>query len=80
MDRTEYPAISKRGRILVALLVGLLVFVLLFNWSGGLDSDPPICLGVFWTVPCGGWPAVLAGPVTAGLVWLLLGWSDRRDR
>jgi hypothetical protein len=82
MDRTEYPAFTKRDRILVALLAGILVFALLFQWGGGIDTDPPTCIGMFgwWTVPCAGWPAVAAGAVTAGLVWLLLGWSDRRRR
>jgi hypothetical protein len=25
-----------------------------------------------WTVPCGGWPTLLAGAVTAVLVWVVL--------
>jgi hypothetical protein len=57
-----------------ALLAGLVVVVLQFPWGGGIASDPPTCFGMFgaWTVPCGVWPTLLAGVVTALLVWLVL--------
>jgi hypothetical protein len=57
-----------------ALLAGLVVFVLQFPWGGGTASDPPTCFGMFgaWIVPCGGWPTVVAGLVTALLVWVVL--------
>jgi hypothetical protein len=57
-----------------ALLAGLVVFVLQFPWGGGVTIDPPTCFGMFvaWTVPCGGWPTVAAGVVTALLVWVVL--------
>jgi hypothetical protein len=59
---------------LAALLAGLVVFVLQFPWGGGVDTDPPTCYGMFaaWTVPCGGWPTLAAGAITALLVWLVL--------
>ncbi len=81
MESTGSRATSSRRRVVVALLAGLVVFVLLFQWGGGQDSDPPTCFGMFglWTVPCGGWPAVAAGALTAGLVWLVLWWWDRRN-
>jgi hypothetical protein len=63
------------GRLAVAaLLAGLVVIVLQFPWGGGVDTDPPTCYGMFvaWTVPCGGWPTLAAGAVTALLVWLVL--------
>jgi len=66
-------------RAVVALLAGLLAFTVLFNWGGGLDVDPPICLGMAgYHVPCGGWPALAAGALTAGVIWVLLWWWDRR--
>lgn len=67
-------------RTAVALLAAVVVFALLFQWGGGVDTQPPTCYGMFglWTVPCGGWPAVVAGAVTGVLVWLLLWWRDRR--
>ena len=57
-----------------ALLAGLVVVVLQFPWGGGLDSDPPTCFWIagLWTVPCGGWPTLIAGAVTALLVWVVL--------
>lgn len=81
MDSTEKKQGSSTMRkVTVALLAGLVVFVLLFQWGGGLSSDPPTCFGMFgwWTVPCGGWPAVAAGALTAGAVWLVLSWWERR--
>jgi hypothetical protein len=67
------PASTKRLGA-AALLAGLVVFVLQFPWGGGVDTDPPTCFGMFgaWTVPCGGWPTVAAGIVTALLVWVVL--------
>lgn len=67
-------------KVAAALLAGLAVFVLLFQWGGGQSPDPPTCFGMFgwWTVPCGGWPAIAAGALTAGVVWLALLWWDRR--
>jgi len=57
-----------------AMLAGLVVFVLQFQWGGGNAADPPTCYGMFgaWTVPCGGWPTVVASVVTALLVWVVL--------
>jgi hypothetical protein len=57
-----------------ALLAGLVVVVLQFPWGGGVDTDPPTCFGMFglWSVPCGGWPALIGGLVTALLVWVVL--------
>jgi hypothetical protein len=56
------------------LLAGLVVVVLQFPWGGGVDTAPPTCFGMLgmWTVPCGGWPTVVAGAVTALIVWLVL--------
>ncbi len=81
MEQTaEQQGTSIRAKVAVALLAGLVVFVLLFQWGGGTASDPPTCFGMFgwWTVPCGGWPAVAAGALTAGIVGLVLWWWDRR--
>ena len=57
-----------------ALLAGLVVFVLQFPWGGGVDTDPPTCYGMFaaWTVPCGGWPALVGGAIAAFLTWIVL--------
>ena len=43
-------------------------------WGGGVATDPATCFGMFraWTVPCGGSPTVVAGAVTALVVWLVL--------
>ncbi len=70
----------RRRRVAIALLAGVVVFALLFPWGGGIVPDPPVCYGMFgwWDVPCGGWPAVAAGAVTALAVWLALSWWDRR--
>lgn len=67
-------------KVAVALLAGLVVFVLLFHWGGGQDSAPPTCFGMFgwYTVPCEGWVAPAAGAVTAALVGLALWLKDRR--
>jgi len=65
---------SVRRLGVAALLAGLVVVVLQFPWGGGIDPDPPTCYGMFglWTVPCGGWPTLVAGAVTTLLVWLVL--------
>jgi hypothetical protein len=65
---------SPRRLGVAALLAGLVVVVLQFPWGGGIDTDPPTCFGAFflWTVPCGGWPTLLAGAFTAVLVWVVL--------
>lgn len=79
MEQTAERQRSTRTKVAIALLAGLVVFVLLFQWGGGTASDPPTCFGMFgwWTVPCGGWPAVVAGALTAGVVWLALWWWGR---
>ena len=70
-------------RAVVSLLAGVVVAALLGPWGGWVDTDPPICDGLFnwYTVPCvGGYetmPAVAAGIATAGVVWLVLWLSDR---
>ena len=65
---------------MVTVLGGRVPFVLLFNWGGGINTDPPICLGMLgYHVPCGGWPALAAGAITAGVIWLGLWWWDRRS-
>lgn len=74
MRSTKHQPASARRLAAAALLAGLVVFVLQFPWGGGIDTDPPTCFGMFgaWTVPCGGWPAAVAGLVTATLVWVVL--------
>ena len=56
-----------------ALLAGLVVFVLQVPFRG-IDTDTPTCYGMFsaWTVPCGWWPTLAAGAITAFLVWIVL--------
>ena len=73
MESTDRPTSVRRLGV-AALLAGLVVFILQFPWGGGIDPDPPTCYGMFalWTVPCGGWPTVVAGAITALLVWLVL--------
>ena len=73
MESTDRPtSVTRLG--VAALLAGLVVVVLQFPWGGGVDTDPPTCFGMFnlWTVPCGGWPTLVAGAVTALLVWVVL--------
>jgi hypothetical protein len=74
MGSTERRPTSPTRLGVAALLAGLVVFVLQFQWGGGVDTDPPTCFGMFgwWTVPCGGWPTLVAGAVTALLVWVVL--------
>ena len=74
MASTDRRPASPTRLGVAALLAGLVVFVLLFQWGGGVDTDPPTCFGMFglWTVPCGGWPTVAAGVATALLVWVVL--------
>ena len=67
------------GTIIVALLSGLLVFLILLP-AGGADTLPPDCWAyLFYPVPCEGWVAPLAGAATAGIVGFGLWMSiDRR--
>lgn len=64
--------------IAVALLAGLVVFVPLFHWGRGPATGT--CFGMFgwYTVPCGGWPAIAAGALTAVVVGFVLWSRDRR--
>jgi hypothetical protein len=67
------------GTVIVAILTGILVFLLLIPFSG-VDSDPPVCRSFFfYEVPCEGWIAPLVSATTAAIVgvafWVLL---DRR--
>ncbi len=81
MESTDRRPASIRRLGVAALLAGLVVLVLQFPWGGGVSSDTPTCFGMFglWTVPCGGWPPLAAGALTALLVWLVLWWWDRRN-
>ena len=74
MEPTDRPTTSVLRLGVAAMLAGLVVFALQFPWGGGVDTDPPTCYGMFywWTVPCGGWPTVVAGALTALLVWVVL--------
>jgi hypothetical protein len=71
MTPTDRPSTSNLRLGVAAVLAGL---ILQFPWAGGVTSDPPTCFGMFglWTVPCGGWPTVAGGVLTALLVWLVL--------
>jgi hypothetical protein len=73
MESTDHRPTSPKRLGVAALLAGLVVVVLQFPIAG-IDADPPTCFGMFylWTVPCGGWPTLLAGAVTALLVWVVL--------
>lgn len=68
------------GTLIVALLAGLVAFLLLFPASG-VDSDPPVCRAMlYYVVPCERWIAPFAAIVTAAAVGLALWWSiDRKQ-
>lgn len=74
MDSREGRPPSPLRLGVAAMLAGLVVFVLQFQWGGGNAADPPTCYGMFgaWTVPCGGWPALIGAVVTALLAWVVL--------
>ena len=63
-------------QVALSLLAALIVLVLQSAWA---DADPPTCIGMFdaWTVPCGGWPAVVTGAFTGAGVLLALQVADR---
>ena len=79
---TSTGSADNRGghKVVAALVAGLVVFVFLFQWGGGTSADPPTCFGMLgYPVPCGGWPAVAAGVLTAAMVWLAFWlWDLRR--
>ena len=68
------------AKIAIALLVGLVAFVLLFPASASTDV-PPECYSLFayYDVPCNAGVASVAGAATAGLVGLAL-WMSHRIR
>ena len=80
MAQNEGPQLVPRTKVVVALLAGLIVFVLLFAWGGGIDPQAPVCYSMFgwYSVPCDGWVAPAAGVATAGIVYLVLWLKDRR--
>ena len=78
MERTEKHGPSMTmAKVAVALLAGLVVFVLLAPFSR-VDTLPPQCLSVFGGVPCGAGLSIAAGVATAGVVGLSLGLKSRR--
>jgi hypothetical protein len=67
-------AVSWRRIAVRALLAGLALLVLLVPWGGGIDPNPPTCYGIFgplWTVPCDGWPPIVAAALMSGAVLLV---------
>lgn len=80
MDQMEKHGMRTRTKVAIALLAGLVVFVLLFPWGGGIVPDPPHCFGMFgwYEVPCDGWVAPAAGAATAVVVYVALWLRDRR--
>jgi hypothetical protein len=73
MSSTVGRTASLQRPVVMASLAGLVVFILLFPWGGGVTTDPPTCYGIFgplWTVPCDGWPAVATGAFMAAAVLL----------
>lgn len=74
MESTERRTTSYRRLAVAALLAGLVVVALQFPWGGGVATAPPTCYGMLglWTVPCGGWPTIVAGAVAALSVWFVL--------
>ncbi len=79
MDQGRAQRAGRAAKLAIALGAGIALFVLLFPWGGGIDSDPPTCFGMFgwYSVPCDGWVAPVAGIATAALVGLAL-WDRRR--
>lgn len=80
MQRMETQRTRTVGKVAVALIAGLVVLGTPVPIGRGIDRDSPTCFGMFswYTVPCGGWPAVAAGALTAGVVALGLWLKDRR--
>ena len=80
MTQNERPGFVARPSVAIALIAGLVVFVLLFAWGGGIDTLPPECFSMFgwYSVPCEGWVAPAAGLAAAGITYLILWLKDRR--
>lgn len=75
MEQTVRPAWATVAKVAVALLAGIVVFVVLVPTSGA----GPFCYSVLsFRVPCEGEPAIAAGAVTTGFVGLALWLKDRR--
>ncbi len=66
------------ARFAVALIAGLVVFVLLIP-AGGVDTLPPQCWSVFgYGVPCSGGVSVAAGAATTAVIGVTLWLNGRR--
>ena len=82
MESTDRPTSVRRLGV-AAVLAGLVVVVLQMPWGGGVSPSEgaPTCFWMFhlWTVPCGVWPTLIAGAVTALLVWLVLLVKENRN-
>jgi predicted benzoate:H+ symporter BenE len=77
-EKTRGPSL---GTVVVAVLAGILTFLLLVPFSG-VDTQPPVCRAIFfYEVPCAEWTAPLVAAAAAGIVgvafWMLL--DRRRD-
>ena len=79
IETTQPRAGANRTRFLAALVAGLIVFTLLFQWGGSANLNEDTCYSMFawFTVPCGGGVAVAAGAATSLIVWLVLWLRDR---
>jgi hypothetical protein len=79
MTQTARQGMGTAGKVAVAVLAGLVAFLLLIP-SGGTDGIPPQCTSIFnlYGVPCDGWVAPAAAVATAAIVYLALSLRDRR--
>lgn len=79
MEQTQRRAWPSVGTIIVALLTGILAFLVLFS-AGGTNTQPPDCYSfLFYPVPCERWVAPLGAIAIAVAVGIALWWTiDRR--
>lgn len=64
--------------VAIALVAGVVAFVLLFPFSG-VDTIPPQCLSLFgYGVPCGTGLSLVVAAATAGVVGSALWLKGRR--
>jgi hypothetical protein len=82
-ERVERHGASPIRKVVTALVVGFVVFVVLFPWGGGTSPFPPECYSMLglYSVPCDVPIAFAAGAVMAGIaglaLWLNDGWVVR---